>query len=126
MYSSRKDSVKRHIKKVHNGTGIIVSIDYLVGRFSGFYVPAIRPTYVKKSATSIDYFDTFQREIVRVFAERTVNNYFNSPSSPSQQQAQYHSGGTNVGRQTIDNIGTTTSCGHYHEPKVIFGYRARL
>jgi len=124
MYSSRRDSVKRHIDKVHDGTGIIVSfIDYLVGRFSGVYVPGIRPTYMKKKAgTRIDYLDVFEREFVRVLAERTVNNCFNSPSSPQQR---YQSGGSNIGHQTVANTGTQGSGGYYYDrPKDVFGYRA--
>jgi hypothetical protein len=82
MYSSRRDSVKRHIDKVHDGTGIIVSfIDYLVGRLSEVYVPGIRPTYIKKkTGTRIDYLDVFEQEFVRVLSERTINNYFDPPS----------------------------------------------
>jgi hypothetical protein len=124
MYSSRKDSVKRHVDKFHGGTGVIVSfIDYLVGRFSGVYVPGIRPTYLKKKAgTKIDYLDVFEREFVRVLAERTVNNYFNSPSSSQQR---YQSGGNNIDRQTVVNTRTTGSGAYYYDrPKEVFGYRA--
>ena len=87
---------------------IVSFIDYLVGRFSGVYAPAIRPTYIKKSARSIDYLDTYKREVVRVLAERTVNNYFNSLS-----------------KQQI-GAATTTRGGYYYgrADDEIFGFRA--
>jgi hypothetical protein len=122
MYSSRRDSVKRHINIVHDGTGVIVSfIDYLVGRFSGVYVPGVRPTYMKKKSatTTVDYVDTFRQELVRGLAERTINNYFNPPS---QQQK---SGSNNSGHQS----GATTGMGggyYYGKPDEVFGYRAVL
>ena len=119
MYSARRDSVKRHIDIVHDGTGVIVSfIDYLVGRFSGVYAPGIRPTYMKKKAAAptVDYVDTFKRELVKGLAERTINNYF---GPPSQQQ----SAGSNGGHQS----GFATSMGggyYYGKVSEVFGYRA--
>jgi hypothetical protein len=44
MFSSRKQSVKRHIVNIHDGMGWIVSyIDYLTGRFAGYYTPRSPP-----------------------------------------------------------------------------------
>jgi hypothetical protein len=50
MYSSRKSSVKRHIQNIHGGNANFVSfVDYLAGRKSGLYWPALPPTYQKKN-----------------------------------------------------------------------------
>ena len=51
MSSSRKESVRRHIRTQHNDIGTIVSYtDYLVGRLSGNYAKAVAPpTYIKFS-----------------------------------------------------------------------------
>jgi hypothetical protein len=47
MFSSRKESVKRHILNRHSGIGAIISyIDYLTGRFAGYYTPRSPPLYV--------------------------------------------------------------------------------
>jgi len=105
MYSARRDSVKRHIAKVHDGTGVIVSfIDYLVGRFSGAYAPGIRPTYMNKktATTTVDYADTFRRELIRGLAERVINNHFNPPqyggnSAKDQPSAGGFGGGYHFG-----------------------------
>jgi hypothetical protein len=51
MSSSRKESVRRHIRTQHNDIGTIVSYtDYLAGRLSGNYAKAVAPpTYIKFS-----------------------------------------------------------------------------
>jgi hypothetical protein len=53
MWSSRKYSVKRHIAKIHDGKGVMISfMDYLIGRLSGTYLPGIPPQYVSKDKTT--------------------------------------------------------------------------
>ena len=37
MYSSRKASVKRHVRRLHGSGHIVSFIDYLAGRKDGFY-----------------------------------------------------------------------------------------
>lgn len=47
MFSSRKQSVKRHIVNIHDGIGWIISyIDYLTGRSVGYYISRSPPIYV--------------------------------------------------------------------------------
>jgi hypothetical protein len=72
MYSSRKSSVKRHIQNIHSGNANFVSfVDYLVGRKSGYYFPALPPTYQRKKnddATNkkkIDYTNIMTEELLR-------------------------------------------------------------
>jgi hypothetical protein len=83
MYSSRKDSVKRHVKTQHNGNSLIVTfVDYLAGRVSGIYLPRAPPTYEKKTEVSKQpktYMDIFIEEGVKEMARQTVNKAFNQP-----------------------------------------------
>jgi hypothetical protein len=54
MYSSRKESVKRHIKKLHSGNAMFVTYtDYLIGRQSGIYTSHSNPMYVSKKVPSL-------------------------------------------------------------------------
>lgn len=53
MWSSRKSSVKRHIAKIHDGKGLMISyMDYLIGRSSGTYPPGIPPQYLSERKTT--------------------------------------------------------------------------
>src|ERR671930_389443 len=83
MYSSRKDSVKRHVKTQHNGNSLIVTfVDYLAGRVSGIYLPRAPPTYEKKAEVnkqSKTYLDIFTEECVKEIARQSVNKTFNQP-----------------------------------------------
>ena len=86
MYSSRKDSVKRHVKK-HNGYSLIVTfVDYLAGRVSGIYLPRAPPTYEKKAEVNKQpktYVDIFMEECVKEMARQSVNKAFNQPQTIS-------------------------------------------
>ena len=54
MYSSRKESVRRHIKNLHSSNAILVSYtDYLIGRQSGIYAPHSNPMYISKNKPSL-------------------------------------------------------------------------
>lgn len=71
MFSSRKASVKRHIANLHHGQGVLLSyIDYIVGRQSGFYAPAARPTFINNDKPELvlaspKMRDVFQEELWR-------------------------------------------------------------
>jgi hypothetical protein len=71
MYSSRKNSVKRHIQNIHSGNANFVSfMDYLVGRKSGFYWPVLPPTYQEKNNETnnnkkINYMNIMSEELWR-------------------------------------------------------------
>ena len=68
MYSSRKSSVKRHIRNIHSGNALYVSfVDYLAGRKSGIYWPVAPPTYQKKNnqTNKVDYFNIMSEEVLR-------------------------------------------------------------
>jgi hypothetical protein len=54
MYSSRKYSVKRHIRNVHGNGPILRYIDYLTGRQAGYYAPGIFPSFEKKAEPERD------------------------------------------------------------------------
>jgi hypothetical protein len=82
MYSSRRWSVERHILNLHDGIGNVVPfVDYLLGRQSGFYLPKLRPTFVRKNATKmVTVMDTFKDEFLKGFASKVVNKaLFSSP-----------------------------------------------
>jgi hypothetical protein len=67
MYSSRKNSVKRHIQNIHSGNVLYVSfVDYLAGRKSGIYWPVAAPTYQKKNngTNKVDYLNIMS-EVLR-------------------------------------------------------------
>src|SRR5437899_2763714 len=53
MYSSRKYSVKRHIRKVHGSGHILRYIDYVTGRQAGYYAPRF-PSFIKKAEPERD------------------------------------------------------------------------
>jgi hypothetical protein len=54
MYSSRKESVRRHIKNLHSCNAMFVSYtDYLIGRQSGIYASHSNPMYVSKHEPSL-------------------------------------------------------------------------
>lgn len=54
MYSSRKYSVKRHIRKVHGSGHILRYIDYVTGRQAGYYAPGFLPSFEKKAEPERD------------------------------------------------------------------------
>lgn len=54
MYSSRKYSVKRHIRTVHGSGPIIRYIDYITGRQAGYYAPGTFPSFEKKAEPERD------------------------------------------------------------------------
>jgi hypothetical protein len=93
MWSSRKSSVKRHIQNAHRGNSNLVSfIDYLIGRRSGFYFPAPRPTYEKKSGTAtttVTVMDTVKGEVWKAIATKAANKVLNPSSSVAVNQQQY-------------------------------------
>ena len=107
MWSSRRDSVKRHVKNQHNGYSWIVTyIDYLVGRDSGIYLPRAPPTYEKKTEVNKKpktYADIFTEEGMKEMARQSVSKAFNqpqiisnrfvsnSPQLPQQLRQQYYS-----------------------------------
>jgi hypothetical protein len=67
MYSSRRYSVKRHIKNIHGGSANLVSYtDYLLGRKWGYYWPTlIPPSYEKKQEDMLDHSRIFKEELLR-------------------------------------------------------------
>ena len=77
MYSSRKSSVKRHIQNIHTGNANFVSfVDYLAGRKSGLYWPALPPTYQKKNNETnnkkINYMSIMSEEVWRELIRQKV------------------------------------------------------
>ena len=54
MFSSRKDSVKRHVRNLHGYGPILRYIDYLSGRQAGFYAPGSFPTFERKEPQEVD------------------------------------------------------------------------
>ncbi len=54
MFSSRKDSVKRHIRKLHGSGPMVSYIDYISGRQSGYYPPGTVPAFVKRDSAHQD------------------------------------------------------------------------
>jgi hypothetical protein len=80
MYSSRKYSVKRHIERLHNGIGNIVSfIDYVAGRRNGIYFPNLIPTYLLKQTQMADPrnrpLDIMRDELFRTTLRRASDIY---------------------------------------------------
>jgi hypothetical protein len=85
MDSSRKESVKRHIKKLHSGNAIIVSYtDYLIGRQSGIYSPHSNPMYISKNEPSLA--DKVTEEYYKEIARQCARQLFLSNSLKRQQQ----------------------------------------
>ncbi|MDQ3869593.1 MAG: hypothetical protein M3250_08550 [Thermoproteota archaeon] len=79
MYSSRKESVKRHIKNLHLGNAILVSYtDYLVGRQSGTYASHSNPIYISKNEPSLidKIIDEYCKEIAKQCARRALLSRF--------------------------------------------------
>jgi hypothetical protein len=81
MYSSRKSSVKRHIQNIHGGNANFVSfIDYLAGRRSGFYFPALPPTYQRKNDDTnnkrIDYMNIMTEEVWRQCIRQKMGAFY--------------------------------------------------
>jgi hypothetical protein len=80
MYSSRKRCVKRHIQNIHSGNANFVSfVDYIVGRKSGYYFPALPPTYQRKNADTndkkkIDYTNIMTEELLRQCIRQRIGN----------------------------------------------------
>jgi hypothetical protein len=80
MYSSRKSSVKRHIQNKHGENASFVSfVDYVAGRKSGYYWPAMPPTYQKKnnetnSKKRIDYTNIMTEELFRQTIRQRMGN----------------------------------------------------
>ena len=84
MYSSRKSSVKRHIQNIHGGNANFVSfVDYLAGRKSGYYWPALPPTYQRKNDDTnkkkmVDYMDIMSEEVWREYIRQKMGTALNS------------------------------------------------
>jgi hypothetical protein len=83
MYSSRKESVKRHIKNLHSGNAIVVSYtDYLVGRKSGIYASYSNPIYISKNEPSL--LDKITEEYCKEIAKECARQIFH-PALLKQQ-----------------------------------------
>jgi hypothetical protein len=54
MYSSRKSSVKRHIRTLHGSRPIVSFTDYLVGRQAGVYPFGACPSFEKNDSKEQD------------------------------------------------------------------------
>jgi hypothetical protein len=54
MFSSRKDSVRRHVRNLHGYGHILRYIDYLSGRQAGFYAPSSFPTFERKESKDVE------------------------------------------------------------------------
>ena len=92
MSSSRKESVKRHIKLKHNEKGVIVSYnDYIIGRLSGHYFPtfsaiSISPS-LKKAVPkgvrpqAITSLDTLREGFLHELGVQAAKKNFGQPSS---------------------------------------------
>ena len=68
MWSTRKFSVKRHIRNQHNGYAYLVPyIEYLVGRQSGLYLPSAQPDYqYKENKAGIQiFYEELWKELAR-------------------------------------------------------------
>jgi hypothetical protein len=61
MYSSRKSSVKRHIRTLHESGHIVSFTDYLVGRQAGFYPFGPFPSFEKNDSKEEDMIKTSTR-----------------------------------------------------------------
>ena len=93
MYSSRKESVRRHVKNLHNGNGLVISFaDYLIGRQSGIFAPYFpAPTYTSKPETSLadKVVEEFWKELAKQCARQRIN-YPNAISQPTIWQQSYN------------------------------------
>jgi hypothetical protein len=69
MYSSRRYSVKRHIKNIHGGNCFVISFaDYLIGRKDGIYLSGIPPMYIAREedkTNKINYTNILNEELFR-------------------------------------------------------------
>ncbi len=65
MYSSRKSSVKRHVRTLHESGNIVSFTDYLVGRQAGFYPFGACPSFEKNDSKEED----MSKIITRAFNE---------------------------------------------------------
>jgi hypothetical protein len=84
MHSSRRYSVKRHIKNIHGGNGFVISFaDYLIGRKDGIYLSGIPPMYIPREdkTKKIDYTNIWMEEIFRC----TIREYFEKRDSNDSQ-----------------------------------------
>jgi hypothetical protein len=61
MYSGRKDSVMRHVRKSHGRGAVVSYTDYLTGKLTGFYPPGKPPTFVKREPQAPDDLKLDQR-----------------------------------------------------------------
>jgi hypothetical protein len=105
MYSSRKESVRRHIKNLHSGNAMFVSYtDYLIGRQSGIYAPHSNPIYISKNEPSL--VDKVTEEYCKEIARQCARQLFLSNSLNRQQQQSLeppgNNNGINIQHQTYD------------------------
>ena len=85
MYSSRRSSVERHVKNLHNGQGIAIPfIEYLVGRRNGLYPPGQRPTYGASTKASLQ--EKMEEEAENVFVRRVAEESFPPSGDPSYSE----------------------------------------
>ena len=106
MDSSRKASVKRHIKNLHSGIGVLVTYtDYLIGRQSGIYAQHTPPTYITENKPSLldklldAVTEEYWKEKARQFARRKIQN----PLPKQQQTLQpYNNNGNTIQHQPYD------------------------
>lgn len=77
MYSSRRYSVRRHIKNVHGGEGTCISfVDYVVGRRSGQYLPRSKPDLDNRVAM-------IQSAVRKLHIQRLAEKVLPPPGDPS-------------------------------------------
>jgi hypothetical protein len=97
MYSSRKESVRRHVKNLHNGNGLVISFaDYLIGRRSGIFGPYFpAPTYTPKAEPSLadKVLDEYWKELAKGYARQRLY-YPNTISQPTIWQQSYNNNNT--------------------------------
>jgi hypothetical protein len=119
MYSSRKESVRRHIKNLHSSNAILVSYtDYLIGRQFGIYAPHSNPIYISKNEPSLA--DKVTEEYYKEFARQCARQVFLSNSLKRQQQILEPSGnnnGINIQHQHYDL---------WNNPDDIFGFEIKI
>jgi hypothetical protein len=106
MYSSRKESVKRHIKNLHSGIGVFVTYtDYLIGRQSGIYAQRAPPTYIAKNKPSLfdKLPDEMTEEYFKEMARESARRRFIQDPLPKQQQSlQPYNNGISIQHQPYD------------------------
>jgi hypothetical protein len=102
MYSSRKESIKRHIKNLHSGNAIVVSYtDYLVGRKSGIYASYSNPIYISKNEPSL--LDKITEEYCKEIAKECARQIFH-PALLKQQSLEpsHNNHGVSILNQPYD------------------------